>query len=81
MSEKYKADIPSQKPTPREVFFSRRKFMTTMTKGILLSPAALWAMDSGKSDAEMLDVPFNRPEVFPARQSQKHKLPEGINSD
>jgi sulfoxide reductase catalytic subunit YedY len=81
MSEKYKADIPFHEPTPREVFFSRRKFMTTMTKGILLSPAALWAMGSGKSDAEMLDVPFNRPEVFPARQSQKHKLPEGINSD
>ncbi len=39
MSEKFKPDIPSHAPTPPEIFFSRRKFMTTVARGILLSPA------------------------------------------
>jgi hypothetical protein len=45
MTEKNKADIPSQKPTPREVFFSRRKFMTTMTNVNPNIPHPRWSQE------------------------------------
>jgi sulfoxide reductase catalytic subunit YedY len=81
MAPKFPADIPSHEPTPSSVFFSRRKFMTGMAKGILLSPAALWAMGSEKSHADKLEVPFQRPEVFPAKQNPRYTLPDGIDPE
>ena len=81
MSENFMADIPSHDPTPPEVFFSRRKFMTTVAKGILLSPAVLLAAGAKDSQAGLLDAPLNRPEIFPAKRNATIKLPQGQRAD
>ena len=57
MSEKYTPDVPSHAPAPPEVFFSRRKFMATVAKGILLSPALYFAAGAKDSYAGLLDEP------------------------
>jgi hypothetical protein len=77
MSERFKADIPSHAPTPPEIFFSRRKFMTTVARGILLSPAVFLAAGAKKSHAGLLDEPFKRPDVFPAKRNEAITLPQG----
>lgn len=77
MSQKFKADIPSHAPTPPEIFFSRRKFMTTVARGILLSPAVFLAAGAKDSRAGLLDEPFKRPDVFPAKRNEAITLPQG----
>lgn len=81
MSNKYKADIPTDKPTPPEVFFERRRFMKTMAKGILLSPAVFWAAGGKGSAAELLQEPFSRPAVFPPKRNPKYKLPHNQKTE
>ena len=81
MSEKFKADIPSHDPTPPDLFFSRRKFMKIAAKGILLSPAVYIASGAKSSQAELLDPPLNRPDVFPAERNQKIELPQDQKAD
>jgi len=81
MSEKFKADIPAHTPTAPEVFFSRRKFITTAAKGILLSPAVFLAAGAIDSQAGLMDEPIKRPEVFPARRNDEIKLPQGHKTD
>ncbi len=81
MSEKFKADIPSHAPTPPEVFFSRRKFMTTAAKGILMSPAVFLASGAKDSQAGLLDEPIKRPDVFPAKRNEKIKLLQDHRTD
>lgn len=71
MSEKFKPDIPSHAPTPPEIFFSRRKFMTTVARGILLSPAVFLASGAKDSQAGLLDEPLKRPDVFPAHKPKQ----------
>ena len=81
MAHKFKADIPNHAATAPEVFFSRRKFMTTAAKGILLSPAVFLAAGAKDSQAGLLDEPIKRPDVFPAKRNEKIKLPQGHKTD
>jgi sulfoxide reductase catalytic subunit YedY len=81
MSEKFKPDIPSHAPTPPEIFFSRRKFVTTVARGILLSPAVFLAAGAKDSHAGLLDEPFKRPDVFPAKRNETITLPQGQKTD
>jgi sulfoxide reductase catalytic subunit YedY len=81
MPEKFKADIPTHAPTPPEVFFSRRKFMTAVAKGILLSPAVFLASADRDSQAGLLDEPIKKPDVFPAKRNETIKLPQLQKTD
>jgi hypothetical protein len=81
MSDKYTPDVPSHAPTPPEVFFSRRKFMATMAKGILLSPAIYFAVGANDRHAGLLDEPIKRPDVFPAKRNETINLPRGLKTD
>jgi len=81
MSGKFKADIPSHATTAPEVFFSRRKFMTTVAQGILLSPAVFLAAGVKDSHAGLLDEPLKRPDVFPTKRNETITLPQGQRTD
>ena len=81
MSEKFKADIPSHATTAPEVFFSRRKFMTAVAQGILLSPAVFLAAGAKDSHAGLLDEPLKRPDVFPTKRNEAITLPQGQRTD
>lgn len=74
MSEKFKADIPSHRITPPEVFFDRRKFLSTLALGTIAAPKLLF----GQDEAGMLEPPLSRPDVFPAKRNQYYVIPSAI---
>ena len=81
MPSRYRADVPSQRVTPPEVFFNRRRFLAALGGGLLAAPGALRAAAPGSGQtpqAELLDVPFQRPDVFPAERNADYALPRRI---
>ena len=80
MSNKYRAQISSLEPTPREVFFNRREFMTAMGSGIALAAGGAQVL-AGQSSKGPIDVPFQRPEVFPTKRNEKYKVPDGLPTE
>ena len=81
MSWRYRANVPSQPITPPEVFFDRRRFLAALGGGLLAAPGALGAAASRPAQtpqAELLDVPFQRPDVFPAERNADYALPRRI---
>lgn len=77
MSGQFKADIPSQRITPPEVFFDRRKFLSTLALGTLAAPKLLLA-GWGQDEATMLQPPIRRPDVFPATRNPNYTVPSAI---
>ena len=83
MSRRYFADIPSRRITPPEVFFGprppqigRRRFLSTVGGGLLATSAA--ARAAAQAQASLLEVPFERPDVFPAARNADYALPYRI---
>ena len=81
MSRRLLADVPSHRVTPPEVFFGRRRFLAAVGAGLLARPAAAAAGGSGAAQtpqASLLDVPFERPDVFPAARNAEYGLPRAV---
>lgn len=76
----YPADVPSLEPTPPEVFFNRRQFVTAMAVGLAASSSA-FCRTAANDEAKILAPPFARPEVFPAKRNDAYALPQGIAHD
>lgn len=76
MVKKYRADLPDLKPTPRDVFFNRRQFLTAAAAGV--GAACAFSIESGAAanEQEILKAPISRPDVFPAPRNAAYKLPE-----
>jgi sulfoxide reductase catalytic subunit YedY len=77
MSDKFKADIPTERITPPEVFFNRRKFLSALALATIAAPSLVLA--GGRQDTStMLQPPINRPGVFPAPRNQDYVVPSAI---
>ena len=82
MGKRYFADIPSQRITPPEVFFNRRKFLSAVGMGLIATPLASYTSTLGLAEARavptLLDPPLERPDVFPANRNTNYDLPSTI---
>ena len=81
MGKRFTAQIPSQRITPPEFFFGRRTFMKAFGTGILATPMAMCALPSGveaQAQSELLELPFERPDVFPAERNAAYAIPSAI---
>ena len=81
MSEKFKADILSLEPTPPEVFFGHRKFLTTRALGIIAAPVVLTDASTREGKGGLLFEPLSRPDVFPTKRNTRYRLPVGLKRD
>ena len=81
MDRKYTANVPSQRITPPEIFFNRRKFLSTFGVGILATPMAMCtsAGAAQRPQASLIDVPLQRPDVFPADRNAAYEIPSLID--
>ena len=85
MRGRYLADVPSRRITPPEVFFGprpprlgRRGFLSAVGGGLLAASTA--ASGAAQPQAGLLDVPFARPDVFPAARNADYALPYRIRN-
>ncbi|MFQ5788859.1 MAG: protein-methionine-sulfoxide reductase catalytic subunit MsrP [Acidobacteriota bacterium] len=78
MSHKFQADIPSQRITPRETFFGRRQFLSTLGLGMLAAPRLACASGPPEAAGSMLEPPLSRPDVFPAEGNGAYGIPSEI---
>jgi len=81
MSQRYTAKVPSQRITSPEFFFNRRKFLSAFGTGILATPLAMCSSIGAvqRPQAEILDVPFQRPDVFPTQRNASYQIPDQID--
>jgi len=79
MSEqRFRPAIDSRlEPTPREVYFNRRRFVGAVAAGAAVLAAPGWGGQAG-DEARILAAPLSRPGVFPAKRAASFSLPEGI---
>ncbi len=81
MPKKFDADIPSMEPTPPEVFFGRRQFLTSVTLGLLAAQSVFCSSAPEAAEGStLLTPPLKRPDVFPAKQNAAFKVPAGLRS-
>lgn len=73
MGQGFRAKTPSHQITSPEIFFNRRKFLSAFGVGILATPFAGCTSTIGASQARaqssLLDVPLQRPSVFPTQRN------------
>ncbi len=75
--KKYHARGISLEPTPPEVFFNRRKFVAALAVGGI--GASVGLSRSALAQPSPIQVPFQRPDVFPAKRNDKYGAPpEGV---
>ena len=60
--------------TDPKVFFNRRALVKALGSAALVGPYAL-ACGSEAEGAEMLDIPYSRPDVFPAKKNESYQIP------
>ena len=81
MNTRYRSRIPSHRITPRDVFFDRRRFLSALGVGMLGAPLAMTAAHAGATQTPqptLLDVPLERPDVFPTAPNATYPLPRAI---
>ena len=79
MGKRYTAKVPSQRITPPEVFFNRRKFLSAFGVGLVAAPLTARAASAAQAQDAIIDVPFQRPDVFPATRNEAYPLPAAIS--
>jgi sulfoxide reductase catalytic subunit YedY len=72
-------DIPFRDATDPAVFFDRRGFIRAAAAIGLAGPAACARQVGEEGDPRMLEEPYERPDVFPARRSPEPPLPGGMD--
>jgi len=78
---RYAAKGVSQRITPPEVFFDRRRFLSAYAVGMLAAPAAAYlpeAAEVQRPQSSLLAVPFGRPDAFPAERNAGYPLPRRV---
>jgi sulfoxide reductase catalytic subunit YedY len=68
-------------PTPPEVFFDRRQFVSALGIGLFAAASAncqSTEKTEGTAERSPLDLPFERPGVFPAKRNETIALPGGL---
>jgi sulfoxide reductase catalytic subunit YedY len=79
VGQRYTAKVPSQRITPPEIFFNRRKFMSAFGMGILATPMAVCAAGATqRPQSSILDLPFQRPDVFPTDRNAAFDVPAAV---
>ena len=81
MGKQYTANVPSQRITPPEIFFNRRKFLSAFGVGILATPMAMCSSAGAaqRPQGSLIDVPLQRPDVFPAERNAAYDIPALID--
>lgn len=82
MNRRYRARVPSEAVTPREVFFDRRRFLLRFGAGIVAAPITIAATgtQAAQPQSSLLDVPFDRPDVFPTTRNEDYPLPRPVTN-
>ena len=82
MGRTYAARVPSQRITPPEIFYNRRTFMSAFGVGLLAAPLTVCAAGAAQRPQDsILDIPFQRPDVFPVERNEAYALPTAIAGD
>jgi methionine sulfoxide reductase catalytic subunit len=77
MTRRFDADVPSHDITAPEIFFDRRRFLTTLGLSIAAGSSALRA-ESSESEAALLKPTYENDKVFPAARNANFQIPEKI---
>ena len=56
------------------VFFNRRALVKALGSAALVGPYTL-ACGANAEGAEMLEIPYSRPDVFPAKKNEAYRIP------
>ena len=81
MGKRLTTKIPSQRITPPEFFFNRRTFMKAFGTGIFATPMAMCSLPSdakAQAQSQLLELPFQQPNVFPAERNTAYRIPSAI---
>jgi len=81
VGQRYTARIPSQRITNPEVFFDRRKFLSAFGMGMLAAPLTIKsssATSNVQPQSSPLEVPFQRPAIFPVERNSAFNIPSAI---
>ena len=80
MTRNYPANTPSHRITPRDLFFDRRRFLSRLGASLLAAPLTVAAgrATAQTSQSSLLEVPLDRPDVFPAPSNPAYALPRGV---
>ena len=81
MVKRYTPNSVSERITPPEVFFNRRTFMQAFGTGMLATPLAMCALTTGaeaQPQSSILEIPFARPNVFPAERNPAYGIPAAV---
>ncbi len=70
---------PSHEVTSPEVFFNRRRFLSVLGLGLVAGASIRCAAGPRPIPDELLEPPFERPEVFPASLNERYEFPSSIN--
>ena len=78
--KKYQAQGISSQPTPPEVFFNRRQFVSALAVSSI--GASVGLSSSAVAQPSPIQVPFQRPDTFPAKRNEKYgEPPAGVPRD
>ena len=75
MSRRFEPNLRSGDVTPESVFFDRRRFLATLGLTIAAGPSAFAA---SRDEPELLGVPYENDDVFPAKRNESFAIPGGI---
>jgi sulfoxide reductase catalytic subunit YedY len=76
MKRKYEAEVPARDVTPEAVFIDRRRFLGAL--GLSIAGGAGIGAESPLSETDLLKLPYENAEKFPARPNETHRVPEAI---
>jgi methionine sulfoxide reductase catalytic subunit len=77
MSRRHATPVQLGVTTP-EVFFDRRQFVSALGLGLFAAASANCQSTDKSAKRSPLDLPFERPDVFPAKRNEKVVLPAGL---
>lgn len=75
MGRPFKPQLRDADVTPESIFFDRRRFLTSFGLSIAAGPA-LWA--AAQNESELLSVPYENDDVFPATRNEGFTVPDAI---
>ena len=82
MGHRFKAQVPSQRITPPDVFLDRRRFLSAFGMGVVAAPLAMCtssAASQARAQASLLEVPLRRQDVFPVERNAAFDVPSAIS--